>query len=114
MTAFVPASVPHAGLDLDTAAVTPSVTNGNTCPGGVGCFLYVKNASGAGITVTLHFTPTTATDGNAVASRVVTVGAGKAWAIPVLDAYEDPTTGLVTIDFSATTSVTAQAVIMGS
>ena len=110
MTAFTPVGVGHAGIDLDTAAVTPSVTNGNTAPGSAGCGLYVKNASGAPITVTLHYTPTI--DGNVVASRVYTVGAGKAWLIPIQDAYEDPATGLVTVDFSATTSVTAQLILV--
>lgn len=110
MTAFAPVGVGHAGIDLDTAAVTPSVTNGNTAPGGAGSALYVKNGSGAGITVTLHFTPTI--DGLAVASRVYNVGAGKAWLIPLQDAYEDPATGLVTVDFSATTTITAQLILM--
>jgi hypothetical protein len=110
ITAFAPAAVVHGGLDLDTAAVTPGQTTGNTCPGGQGVCLYVKNASGGAITVTLHFTPTI--DGNAVASRTVSVGAGKAFLIPIQDAYEDPATGLVTIDFSTVTSVTAQAVLV--
>lgn len=110
MTAFSPNAVGHGGLDLDTGAVTPSVTTGNTCPGGQGVVLYVKNASGAPINVTLHYTNTV--DGNAVASRVIAVGAGKASLLPVQDAYEDPATGLVTVDFSATTSVTAQAVLV--
>ena len=110
MTAFALNPVSHAGLDLDTGAVTPSVTTGNTCPGGQGVCLYVKNASGGSINVTLHYTPLV--DGNAVASKVVAVGAGKAWLIPIQDAYEDPATQVVTVDFSATTSITAQAVIV--
>jgi len=112
MTTFAINPVPHGGLNLDTGAVTPSVTNGNFCPGGQNCGLYVKNGSGSPINVTLHYTPTA--DGNAVASRVVAVPAGNAMIIPVQDAYEDPATGLVTVDFSATATITAQAILLGS
>lgn len=109
-TAFTPTAVGHGGLDLDTSAVTPTQTTGHTCPGGAGVCLYVKNASASPITVTLHYTPTV--DGNAVASRTVTVTNAKASLIPVQNTYADPATGLVTIDFSAFTSVTAQAVLV--
>lgn len=70
-------------------------------------FLVVKNASGAAITATV-VTPGNLPTGDAYPDKVYTVAAttGEAW-IPLLDLYADPATGLATVNYSATASVTA-------
>lgn len=100
--------VPLDGLAISpllTAAATPA--NGDTAATGSGTFLVVQNASGSGVTVTL-VTPETV-DGLALADRTsVSVPATTGLAvIPLTDRYRDPSTGLATINYSATTSVKA-------
>jgi hypothetical protein len=100
--------VPLDGLVISTllsGAGTPA--NGDTCATGSATFLVVQNTSGSGITVTL-LTPETH-DGLALADRTsVSVPATTGLAIiPVTDRYRDPSTGLATINFSATTNVKA-------
>ena len=74
----------------------------------VGSTLIVKNASGAGITVTL-VTPGNLPTGDAYPDRAYTVAAGaEAW-IPVLPEYRN-TAGVAAVTFSAVTSVTAASI----
>jgi hypothetical protein len=72
--------------------------------------LLVKNGSGSSITVTF-VTPNTVS-GLAIADVVLTVAAGATALSPTLTSalFGDPTSGLVTINYSAVTTVTVQAV----
>jgi hypothetical protein len=110
MTALVTQVVPNVGVDISTSLV--AATNGDTAACGQGTFLLVKNASGAGITVTLA-TPGVVDGRLAIAdstspSIALTSGLG---VIPLISSlYADPTTGLATITYSATSSVTVAVV----
>lgn len=110
MTALVTQVVPNVGLDISTSLV--AATNGDTAPCGGGTFLLVKNASGSAITVTLT-TPGVVDGRLAIAdstspSIALTTGLG---IIPLpYNLYADPTTGLATINYSATSSVTVAVV----
>lgn len=74
----------------------------------VGSTLIVKNASGAGITVTM-VTPGNLPTGDAYPDKAYTVGAAaEAW-IPVLSEYRN-TAGVAGVTFSATASVTAASI----
>lgn len=69
-------------------------------------FLVVNNGGGASITATV-VTPGDLPTGDAYPDKAYTVAAGgQAW-IPLLDLYADPITGLATVNYSATASVTA-------
>jgi hypothetical protein len=110
MTALVTQVVPNVGVDISTSLV--AATNGDTAACGSSTFLLVKNASGAGITVTIA-TPGVVDGRLAIAdstspSIALTSGLGL---IPLPSAlYADPTTGLATVTYSATSSVTVAVV----
>lgn len=70
-----------------------------------GCFLHVKNGSGASINVTLA-TPGTLQGDLAIDDRVVAVPASGDRFIAVTDDYRDPTDGLAHLAWSASASVT--------
>lgn len=95
------------------AGITPSyaaVASSDTAVPGDNVILHVKNAGGSADTVTI-VTPGTVR-GLAVADQTVTVAAttgDKMIALPA-DLYADPTTGLVTIQHSFTTSVTCAVI----
>ncbi|MGW7359471.1 hypothetical protein ACWGI0_23265 [Streptomyces sp. NPDC054802] len=75
---------------------------------GKSTFLHVKNGDVAAMTVTLA-TPGTV-DGLAIADRAVTVDPGDDQMIPVGALYGDPSdSGLASVTYSATTSVTVAA-----
>jgi hypothetical protein len=110
MTAFTSTALARAGTELSTLLVAPGATSGNTAATGSGAFLLVSNASGSAITVTLHC-PVLADGRLATSSSTFSVIASTGLsAIPLLDIYASPTTGLATIDFSAVTSVKAAVV----
>lgn len=93
--------VPHGGL----INLTPvAATSGDQCATGSGVLLYVNNGDAAAHTVTM-VTPGKV-DGLDIADRTVSVPAGQTAYIPVLDLYRDPATGLATINYDTTTSVT--------
>lgn len=96
---------------LTGATVTPvaAAGGGDTMAGGQAVFLYCNNGSGAPITVTLA-TPETVEGSLAVADRPVTVTNATFRIIPVPSRYNDPTTGLASITYSAVTTVTVAAV----
>lgn len=71
---------------------------------GAGVGIHVKNGSGAAVDVTL-VTPGTV-DTLAVSDRVVEVGAGAEAFIAVPDLYRNPSDGLASITWEATTTVT--------
>ncbi|MGK5529360.1 hypothetical protein [Streptomyces sp. URMC 129] len=98
------------GVSLDAGAVAAS-GGGDTAPTGAGCFLYVKNGSGASITATLA-TPGEV-DGLAVADAVLTVPAGAAGAIPLAAVFAGANSR-ASITYSAVTTVTVAAYQVGS
>jgi hypothetical protein len=110
MTALVTQVVPNVGVDVSTAMVPATASDTAAC--GAGTFLLVKNASGAPITVTVA-TPGQVDGRLAIAdstspSIALTTGLG---VIPLISSlYADPTTGLATITYSATSSVTVAVV----
>lgn len=109
MTALVTQVVPNVGLDVGAAPV--AATNGDTAACGTGTFLLVKNASGSAVTVTLT-TPGQVDGRLAIADSTFSVGATTGLGIiPLIpNLYADPTTGLATINYSATASVTVAVV----
>lgn len=74
----------------------------------IGTLLIVKNASAGTITVTM-VTPDPLPTGDAYPDKAYSVPAGQERWIPVLTDYRQPT-GLATVTFSATASVTAAAI----
>lgn len=105
-TALTPTAVTAAGATIALAAAN---ADGSTIPGTGDVLLLVNNASGGSINVTA-VTPGTQ-DGQAIADRVVAVGAGVQKIIGPFPprTYTDEADSLVDIDFSAVTSVTVQA-----
>lgn len=99
--------VPVAGLRFDNTLVAASASD--TAETGAGVFLVVKNASGSPVTVTVA-TPETFDGDLTLQDRAVSVAAttGQSF-IPLTSRYRDPSTGLATITYSATTSVTVGA-----
>lgn len=99
--------VPLAGTALRaliTAAGTPA--NGDTAATGTGTFLLVENTSGGAITVTITTPGTFEGDLSPLPSRTNSVPATTGLnIIPLTDAHRDPTTGLATINYSATASL---------
>ncbi|WP_432169054.1 hypothetical protein [Streptomyces sp. 1222.5] len=109
MTALVTQVVPNVGLDVGAAPVAAS--NGDTAACGQGTFLLVKNGSGSAVTVTLA-TPGQVDGRLAIADSTFSVGATTGLGIiPLIPGlYADPSTGLATITYSATASVTVAVV----
>ncbi len=96
--------VPLTGVALTFGAVSASDT---VAIPDDRCFLYVKNASGGSVNVTL-VTPGVYLGVFAIADPAQAVGAGTERTFLLSPAaYQDPATGLVTIQYSATTSITA-------
>jgi hypothetical protein len=113
MTALSPRQVARTG-GQDIAGGMVAAANGDTIP--AGCSLHVKNASGAPITVTWVAPAGTGPSGTSLANLALTptVGAttgdcefGPFPATP----WADPSTGLVTFNYSATASVTVNCLL---
>jgi hypothetical protein len=100
------------GAAVARSAVAASDTIDGGAIGDRGVILDVNNASGGSINVTIG-DPGQTPAGNAAAGspagRVVAVPAGAQRQIYVGPKNVDPATGVVTITYSATTSVTAEA-----
>jgi len=104
--------------NIDPAGLTPSYSAVNSqdtvaISTGQRVFLHVKNGGGGSINVTITAVKTAATvagvGGVTISDQVVAVGAGSEEMIgPFTEAFMD-TDGVVTIDYSGTTSVTAAA-----
>lgn len=99
--------VQPTGLRYDNLLV-PADGAGDSCPTGQGVLLVVANGDTADHIVTLA-TPQTVS-GLAVADRTVTVPHGGTMAIPLLDLYRDPETGVAAVTYDAVTSVTVAVV----
>lgn len=100
--------VPHAGIAPTYGSAAGGGDKGVT---GDGVMLHVKNGDSASHTVTLAIPETV--DGQAVTSRAVTVSAGSAKFIPLVDLYKNPSDGLAHWTYDGVTSVTV-AVIRAS
>ncbi|MEV4033397.1 hypothetical protein [Streptomyces umbrinus] len=99
--AALPTQVPPlAGLAVDFDA---AAGGGDTCLTGAGVLLLVRNGDAGSHTVTL-VTPGTV-DGLAIADRAIPVAAGAIEAIPVTNAYRNPSTGQANITYDGVTSV---------
>lgn len=92
-----------------TAITLAAAAAGDKCVTGDGVMLLVKNGSGSPITVTLA-TPGKIDGDLDISDRIVTVAAGAMTGIPVGDRYRDPTTGLASITYSSTTTVTVAVI----
>lgn len=105
---------------ISTAGTPPTFNNvaaSDTCSGGQGVCLIVRNTSASSVNVTL-VTPGNLATGDAYPDHTVACGAGtgagnivptEVW-LPVGADYTDPTTGLVTINYSATAGIKAAVV----
>jgi len=112
MATYTPVTPAIAGTVMAPAAVAASDTFAN--PRG-NAFLYVKNASGGSINVTLTAQQTARpADGPfpsmTLANNVVAVGAGVEKLIGPIPAAFNDGNGNVTVGYSATTSVTAAVI----
>jgi hypothetical protein len=109
MTALATNVVPNVGVDISTLLV--AATNGDTAPCGSGTFLVVKNGNAAPCTVTVacpvKVDGRLTTTSSASPAIPATTGIGF---IPLPAYYVDPTTGLATITYSVTSSVTVAVV----
>lgn len=76
----------------------------------MGSILIVKNASAGAVTVTLA-TPGSLPTGADYPDKAYSVAAGAEVWIPTIEAYRDHAAGGAVATFSATTSVTAAAII---
>ena len=104
-TEITPQQIVRTGLA--SALATPDLANGNQFVNDGQCFLYVKNASGSPITVTID-TPGTV-DGLAIANLTVSVPAttGERMIGPFPPGIYGQADGKVYVDWSSVTSVTA-------
>jgi hypothetical protein len=94
------------GLPSSLPTFQAAAGGGDTATPGNNSFLVVKNGSGASVTVTL-VVPGNDQFGNAKPDLAVAVAAATERYIPLRDAaLADPTTGIVSITYSAVTSVT--------
>jgi len=105
LAAFATNTVPLTGLRFDNLLAAVSASDDTEA--GVGVYLIVKNANAGVCTVTL-VTPELVDGDLAVADRAVTVVATTGYSvIPVTQRYRDPATGLATVTYSPTATVTA-------
>lgn len=101
--------VARTGVTLTGAAVAASDTFANTGRE----LLVVTNGDASSKTVTIDYKLTA--DGQTVTDRVVTVPAGETWVIgPFPPSMYNDAGGLVTVTYSATTSVTAKVIRIGA
>jgi hypothetical protein len=99
------ATISRDGVDIAATDVPATVTTGDTWANTGGEFFYVNNGSGSSINVTFDIQATV--DGQAVADRVVAVGAGIAKVIgPFPTGQYNDGSGLAKATCSAVTTVT--------
>lgn len=116
MTALGPTAATVAKLGgADISASMTAAANGDTIPAGYS--LHVKNASGSPVTVTWVAPSGTGPSGTSLANLALTPAVPATTGdviFPNFDAvpWADPTTGLVTFNYSATASVTVKALLL--
>lgn len=104
MTLIPKTSAGITGLRIDN--LFQPAAGGDTAQTGSGVFLAVKNGSGSAVTVTLAY-PSKYDSDQTVTGRAHTVPATTGeFLIPLRDTYRDPATGVASITYSATTTVT--------
>lgn len=109
MALLTPQAMSRSGLNVTYSAVNSTDTIAQ--PSGSVLFLHVKNANAASCTVTIADggkTPAGSSAQNPTVSVPSTTGDRMIGPIPGIMA--DPTTGLVTVSYSVTASVTAALV----
>lgn len=89
-----------------TAPTLAAVNSSDTIAADDSMWLHVNNASGGAITVTISDGGATP-GGNPASTTARSVPAGQARLFPLRAAFNDLTTGLTTIAYSGTSSVTA-------
>lgn len=104
MALITATSLSVAGTALTLAAVNAS----DTVVADDDTFLLVTNGGGGAITVTISDGGSTPA-GNPASTTARSVGAGATRAFPLTSRTNDQTTGVTTITYSGTTSVTAGA-----
>lgn len=112
MTALSPSQVARVG-GADISAGMVAATNGDTIP--AGCHLHVKNGSAGAITVTWVAPAGTGPSGTSLANLALTPTVAATTGDNLFGPFDqvpwaDPTTGLVTFNYSATATVTVKAV----
>lgn len=108
MTALATTVVPNVGV-ADTSLYT-AATASDTAATGTGTFLLVKNGGGSAITVTIAcpiLVDGRLTTSSSASPSIPAAGYGL---IPLLPIYASSTTGLATITYSSTTSVSVAVV----
>lgn len=111
MTALTPTQVGRMG-GADTKAGAVAATNGDTIP--AGCHLHVINGSAGAITVTWVAPAGTGPSGTSLANLALTPTVAATTGDMIYGPFDatpwaDPTTGLVTFNYSATATVTVKA-----
>jgi len=97
--------IPHAG---SAPAYSNASAGGDKGATGSGVLLHVKNGDASSHTLTFAIPETV--DGQSVTSRTVTVAAGAAKFIPLIDLYKSPSDGLAAWTYDAVTSVTVAVI----
>lgn len=105
MALLSPQSMAITGTTVTLGAVSAS----DTIAPGDRVFLVVSNASGGGLTATVVVPGTTHGQANPDVAVSISNGATK-YIGPLVPVLADPATGLITVTFSATSSVTAAVV----
>lgn len=103
----------RTGAVVAGAAVAASDTISRTVLGTKGCLLIVINGNASPDTVTVSDAETTVQGGAAAASISTAVANATSRVFKILPRQADPTTGLVTITHSVTTTVTYQLLPLG-
>ena len=110
MAAITLQTITAAGLAYTTASASGGGdTVALASATDVGSFLVVKNGGGSPITVTIT-DPGTSAAGNTATAPANSVAAGATTLFPLLPAQVNATTGLISISYSAVTSVTVAAI----
>jgi len=112
MAEYTVQTIGRSGLDISDAELT-AVSASDTFENDGSTFLLVKNGSGGSLTVT--FTITETVDGQSVTDRTLAVADGEIYlAGPFPKGQYNDSNGDVTVGYSATTSVKALAMKLGS
>jgi len=116
LTLLSPQQVVPGGLGPTYSAVTASDTFVPTAAGGAATFLHVKNGNAASCTVTVVQKTACSYGSNTpthdlVVSVPATTGDRMIGPIPA-ERYQDPTTGVATVTYSVTATVTAALVLI--
>lgn len=103
--------LPSLSATTPTLFAADAAGDNFTPPGSNPVFLWIVNGSGSSVTATVDdptsVTPEAATQWNPDAACVIPAGGTRLFKLGAVARFTDPTTGKVTISWSAVTSVTA-------